>query len=517
MSQQIDIEQSRTLGVAQRLTGMQVNANLVYSKTVILTGEATALSTQNGKWCFIDSLRLLSRVVGNLQVVLPEVESEFKDEVQQLCRALWARQPIAFFYADTKPELTTAAAILNIGCATKHNLPWTSINSCGWVARVTSGIEALPASYGQPNPVAALMAASLGVSEVFKRIFEVSAEKAPLLDKVEFSLFDLCINPTGIGPELPERILIPDSVLFGAGAIGNAIVLTLSQLPLLGRLMIVDKQDYAKENWETCCQTESEGWIGYPKALRLASWLREHGRLDVTGQKNLIVDAISTSEFQAMSIDLVLNGLDDVQARHDAQMLWPSVIIDGGINEIGAAVVQHRVAKPEMACLFCSFKLPEENVIQKQRKVTGLDTSSLEEQNREITEEDVAKADADRRPWLKEMLKAKRTVCSVISEAFKTLGVDAEEGFQPSAPFVASAAAALVVGEAIKALCYPEIRPIQRFVMANLFLGPDASARLSQNPSTGCRCVVHRNLIVSANANRTSVDSRLRHGMVPAT
>jgi hypothetical protein len=46
---------------------------------------------------------------------------------------------------------------------------------------------------------------------------------------------------------------------------------------------------------------------------------------------------------------LILNGLDDVNARRATQRLWPSVIVDGGINEVGAAVVQHRLDRPESA------------------------------------------------------------------------------------------------------------------------------------------------------------------------
>lgn len=502
MTDHIDTRFSRTLGVAKKLVGQELNADYVYSKSVILTGESAALSTENGKWCFVDALRLLCRVVGHLTVVLPAVSPEFQSEVRQLCENLWSKNPIVFLDRATSPDFEAAAAVLNIGYTAEASRSWTSINSNGWVARVTSGTQSLPDSCAQPNPIAALMAASLGVTEVFKRVFEVSEEVAPLLEMVEFSLYELSTDPTNIGPELPSVIAIPDAVLFGAGAIGNAIALVLSQLPITGRLHVVDKQKFANENLETCSQTERKGWIGEPKAERLALWLKENSRLDATGQMNLIADAVSTREFKALAVDLVLNGLDDVQARHDAQMLWPAIIVDGGINEVGAAVVQHRLFQPTMACLLCSFKLPEENVQEMQRKVTGLAASSLLEQNRQITDEDVARADANSQPWLREMVKKKRTVCSVISEALVELGVNAEDGFQPSAPFVAAAAAALVVGEAIKALCHPEIDPPQKYMIGSLFLGPDTSIKLTQSPLTTCRCVVHKTLIERSHAER---------------
>lgn len=66
-----------------------------------------------------------------------------------------------------------AVAILNVGTGVRPHLPWTAINSNGWVARVSSGPTALPADTDQSNPLAALMAASFGVTEVFKRVFGI--------------------------------------------------------------------------------------------------------------------------------------------------------------------------------------------------------------------------------------------------------------------------------------------------------------------------------------------------------
>ncbi len=504
MNEQIDHDKSRILGVASKLAGQKLNAETVYARIVVLTGEEETLATENGRWCFVDALRLLCRVVGRLTVALPNVDAEFELEIRGLCDRLWARSQIEIVNYGLYADFSTAVAVLNVGSRARPGLPWTTINSNGWVARVSSGAQPLPASCKQPNPIAALMAASLGVSEVFKRVFQISEEKAPLLDRVEFSLFDLSNSPSGFGPPLANEVLLPDTVLFGAGAIGNAVALVLSQLPLVGNLHVVDKQDYASENWETCTQTERTGWVGEAKATRLALWLKQHSRLKVTSQKNLIATALSTPELKTMNVDLVLNGLDDPRARHDTQRLWAATTVDGGISEVGAGVVQHRLSHADMACLICSYEIPTVNVLEQQSKATGLSIAALMEGDRLITEADVQLAPSEHQDQLREMVKAKRKICSIVLD-LKGIGIDAEDGFQPSAPFVASASAALVVGEALKAICFPETKTAQQFLFGNLFLGPESGIAMRRGPSAKCRCVVHRKLLEAEHSKRQAI------------
>lgn len=498
MNINLNMASSRSLGVAQSLVGGIVNEKLVFSKSVVLTGEKDALSTKNGYWCFMDSLRLLVRVVGQLTISIPPGFAELENEARQICAEAFLRGEARFIVADSHSALLHADAILNVGFHVIPSLPWTSINSNGWIARISSGNQELASNMDQPNPIAALMAASLGVTEVFKRIFGVPPNVAPLLEKVELSLFDHSTDPRSLGPILPERILLPDTLQVGAGAIGNGITLLMSQLPFEGRLHIVDNQDYQDENHGTSVLLERTGWMGISKARRLAEWLKLRSSLCVTGDKILVTDALESKTVQSMSVDLILNGLDKVQARHDSQLAWPSIVIDGGINETGAAVVQHRLDERGLACLICSFKLPQQNILAIQNQLTGLNETTLSNQGRLLTEEDIDKAAPDKRDWLSTMLNEKRTICSVVSEAgLQRLGVNAEDGFRPSVPFVATAAAAMVIAEAVKALVFPGTPYVQRFTIGNLFLGPQSLAKSSRYADQTCICVKRRPLIVS--------------------
>lgn len=489
---------SRALGVAQSLVGEMIDEKIVCSRSVILTGEADALQTANGHWCFMDSLRLLVRVVGQLTICLPPGFVDLEKEARQCCSEAFLRGTPRFIISDAKASLPPSDAILNIGFHVTPYLPWTSIGSNGWIARISSGVRELPPDMDQPNPIAALMAASLGVTEVFKRIYGVPFSVAPLIDKIELSLFDNSTDFNSLGPVLPEKLVMPDTLLIGAGAIGNGVGLLFSQLPIEGRLHIVDNQCYQDENHGTSVLLEKEGWIGESKAERLAEWLKSNSSLNATGDQVLIADALASEKIQTMSVDLILNGLDNVQGRHDSQFSWPSIIIDGGINETGAAVIQHRLDERGLACLFCSFKLPQQDLGLIQHQLTGLKTSALSEQERLLTEDDIKDADPDKREWLSSMLKEKRTICSVVSEAgLLRLGVNAEEGFRPSVPFVATAAAAMVVSEAFKALLFPAKPYTQRFAIGSLFLGPLSSAKSSRHAEPTCLCVKRRPLIDS--------------------
>jgi hypothetical protein len=354
-----DIASSRPIGVAQVLGGVALDEATVFSRPVVLTGEHTTLLTRNGQWCLLDSLRLLSRIVGPLTVVLPAGLGEFEEEVQRLAKSLWTRGSVFVVSEGTPVAWSSATAILNVGARIDASLPWSSINSNGWVARVSSGPTSLPMDSEQSNPLAALMAASLGATEVFKRVYGIPRDTAPLLDATQFSLFELSAAPTTLGPSLPPSLTLPDTVMVGGGAIGNGIALLLSQLALRGRLHIIDKQTFQRENLGTCVVLDDISWIGFSKATQLAGWLDRPDGLRCTGEEAFVEDARSGTTVRSMAVDLVLNGLDDIGARHDAQRLWPSVLVDGGINAVGAAVTTQRLDHPEGACMICSFRIAQ--------------------------------------------------------------------------------------------------------------------------------------------------------------
>lgn len=497
MNSNCNTASSRPMGVAAGLGSSRQDEAAIFSQPVILTGEREMLLTQNGRWCLLNCIRLLSRIVGPLTVMLPKGLGAFETEVRQLAASVWTSGEVTVVVEGAPIASGSAVAVLNVGARHEPHLPWTSINSNGWVARVSSGPGLLPSDAGQANPLAALMAASFGVTEVFKRVYGIPSDAAPLLAPTQFSLFELSSSPTSIGPALPRTISLPDTVMVGGGAIGNGIALLLSQLPVRGRLLIIDKQNYAPENLGTCVLLDDEAWLHTSKAESLATWLNACGVLRCNGQQALVADARSGEHVRAMSVELVMNGLDDIGARHDAQLMWPSVLVDGGINAVGAAVLTHRLDRPQGACMRCSFRLPVGDERKPQAELTGLSMASLtSDQGRLLTAQDVLAAEESKRAWLSEELAQHKTICATISDAqASALKLSTEHGFNPSVPFVATASAALVVAQALKTLLHPDAEFTQRFQMESLFVGPEASLSVLTPADARCECVAHRRLI----------------------
>ena len=494
---------SRVLAVAQTVSGRVLTKEEVASKLVVLTGDAPVLNGANGRWCFLDAFRLLLRVTGRLTLIIPASANDLANEVQLIAGAAPPFCNVSIVRGANEDLLRAASAILNVGTTGRSSLPWTCINSNGWIVRLASDGDHLPGDVSQENPIAAMMSASIGVAEVFKRLVGIAADVAPLLERFEFSLFDYKSDCGIAGPALPEELPIPNALLVGAGAIGNGIALLLGQLHLTGTLHVIDKQAYGEENIGTCVLVDTDGWVGADKAIRLAQWLSENSALRVSGERSLAKYAHAGADVQRLAPELILNGLDDVGARHDVQLAWPGLLFDGGISDVGLAVVQHRLDSRGLACLRCSF---QESLIDHsalQRTWTGLSLSSLENVNRALTAEDVSNADPDKRAWLEERRRLRKDVCSVINEArLASLGVGVEQGFRPSVPFVATAAASLVVAEMVKALMFPLKTYPQTYTLGNIFLGVESAAVLDRAALQSCECVVHRAVIDRVRARR---------------
>jgi len=494
---------SRPLSVAKELGSQELEPGNIFSKVVVLTGESDVLATNNGRWCFIDALRLLARVVGDLRIVLPKGVSRLHAEVDELLQTLWSQGTV-------RPELPDAFnwagadAVLNVGIGVRPELPWTSVIANGWVARCTSGKGALPAGCWQENPISCMLAASLGVTEVFKRVYGVPYDKAPPMEGDAFSLFEWSTDFQGLGPQLPEAVHLPNTLLLGAGAIGNGLVLLASQLSLNGRMLVMDKQNFGDENYGTCTLLDVQDWLNEPKAIMLAGWLDARSELGVTGLKSTIEDAEETGSLNSRNIDLVINGLDDIDARRAVQALWPRLTVDGAINSAGAAVVTYSLAHRDLACLRCAFDLPKKDLLATQSELTGLSRASLEgDPNRPITDKDIADAAEAARPFLKEQQRLGGTICSTMEAAQAAgLGLKLKSGFRPSVPFVATAAAAFVWAQVFRNLLWPNEPFVHTCQMASLFLGPHTSRRYKRMASTECECSRHASVIDRLVASR---------------
>lgn len=288
-------------------------------------------------------------------------------------------------------------------------------------------------------------------------------------------------------------------MLNGAGAIGSAIAHLLARLPHVGELTVVDKQDYGPENWSTCLDLE-RGQVGKPKAeivaVRLQLGESAHGL-----HSTILAATRDHLGVAARWPEIVLNGLDGIDARHEAQDIWPDLVIDGALDaDLQVRVSAHQWSS-DRACLRCLYQHPPgEPAVVEQMRVTGLSRASLQNLDRPLTEEDVSAADPARQVDLLPQLG--KRVCSIVSEeiARALSRSEQDESFSPSVPFAASFSACLVVTELVRYLVTGEVgvRPLWQ---VSMLIGPETAQMLSDKRHDGCQCG-ERQLIDKVRAGR---------------
>lgn len=492
----LDLAYSRPQLVADHLGDLASDRHRFLHKRVLLTGEVDVLATENGARCFLDSIRLLVRICPNITIVIPTASRSLLDSSKALARRITFGKDLEF--RDEIGDVTAHDAILSVGAAVKPELPWTTINSNGWVARVSSGDRELPRECGLTNPVGALAAACLGAGEVFKRLIRLKRDRGELLNGFSYSLRTYRHDIRDCGPALPGTL---DShlIVVGAGAIGNGLVHLASRLGFSGRITIVDSQEYGEENLGTCILIGPSD-LHEPKAETLAQYLRQ-AKIDARGYH------MPFEQYSRQSHDfaaIVANGVDNIDARHEIQRdLWPDVIIDGAIGDFMCQVSRHPW-RDDIACLICLFRKPEgKHAEDLQNEETGLSHKRVMCPEVAVTESDVQHAPAAKQDFLR--LRIGRSICSVIQEAI-ALKLSTEkqvEGFEPSVPFVACFSACMVMAETVAHICdWPSILG-PRFQF-DFLLGPAHGQELPQRRRTNCICGRRKNIDALRAARKSS-------------
>ena len=171
-------------------------------------------------------------------------------------------------------EATGFQAVVHVGTKVLDDLPWVTVNSTGWVARVATsgcGTELLPWVPGASNPIGALAAACLGAGLAFLLLVGQPLVTPP----VEISLFGHELGTPATlspGPELPVTQVELEGFLIGCGAVTNGWAYTVKRLPIVGRLEAVDRQALRIENVAPYVAAGRE-WLGKPKVEMIAALL----------------------------------------------------------------------------------------------------------------------------------------------------------------------------------------------------------------------------------------------------
>ncbi|MBZ5658801.1 MAG: ThiF family adenylyltransferase [Acidobacteriia bacterium] len=481
-----ELAYSRPQKAAEQLGDLAEDRHRFINKTILLTGEPELLSLPNGRECFLDSVRLAVKICPNVAVYLPKQSNELREEAEDLAEHITFGKKIEFL--DELDDFKQFDAVLSVGAKAHPELPWTTINSNGFVVRVTSGATDVSSECDINNPIGALAAACLGVGEVFKRLISLRPERGEMLNGFSFSLRDYAETASDYGPEIPET-LTRDLLVVGAGAIGNGIVHLISRLPFTGKVTVVDREEYGAENLGTCLLIGPED-LKKPKAPYLTATLEGVGIRAEGFMGTFEHFARDLKQYPA----IVVNGLDNTDVRQEVQRaLWPDIVIDGAIGDFTCQVSSHPW-RGDTACLICLFQTPTGPPAEEvQREVTGLSASRLQDPNSLVTEADVEAAPSEKREALR--LRLGHPICSVVQQAMaqKISEKQQEDNFEPSVPFVACFSACMVMAETLAHVCGWKSKLEPRFQF-DFLRGPAFGLELPQARRPNCICGRRKNI-----------------------
>jgi hypothetical protein len=302
--------------------------------------------------------------------LLLEIDADTAADPAQRAAFLLATNLGARFYPrlslDAPDELAETAAALartiNAGC--EFGPPRGRANTLSWrggeptATRVTVSAEgwnlsidgAEPAPVGA-NPLAAMAAATLGIGELFRALF---ADLLPhgRREPSPFAIDLLTLADVSSAPGVPEPAL-PDSVdlgtvhLAGCGAIGQAFVAALRELPVTGTLVAVDHDDLDEGNLQRYVLSASAD-VNTAKPALIARALAGHG---------LTVEQVEgrwgEDERTGPGQQTVVSALDSKQGRIELQAGLPKEIFNAWTQPEDIGVSRHQAfgSDPCLACL----------------------------------------------------------------------------------------------------------------------------------------------------------------------
>lgn len=433
-----------------------------FHQRVLITGNKDCLQGTTGQVMARVAANLIARFCPQIDLALPPGMSALETDLISMLRRIDASSD-AGFRAITDPRGEPYAATLSIGKPPHGITDCTIIEADGWLAILGHR----PTARETPiihdgNPFGALMAAALGAAEIFKHLLEpLRPGKAFHFGDTTFSTFDYSVGGNDPGPAFPREIAIPRSLLAGVGAVGNAFLLSLSNVAeIRGELMAVDDQavdDLSNLNrYLLAFEADADPQSPTPKTVLAARLFEKSGIRVQPFQESLAVFLERLYRRDVRRPQVVLSAVDNNDARLPLQQLWPDILLEGATDHTLSQISRHEYDKG-LACLLCIHNFetadPDFSYTAHMAELSGLSEETVKASQAKaalvLTNAHVERADREKRAFLSKRVGA--TVCSVLTEieaisnrSAKTLPV------QPAVSFVSMVSGLLMAAELVK-------------------------------------------------------------------
>ncbi|HEV2786455.1 MAG TPA: ThiF family adenylyltransferase [Solirubrobacteraceae bacterium] len=207
-------------------------------------------------------------------------------------------------------------------------------------------IDGVSASTARAVPAAALAGAALAIGELFRARFAPELEHGRT-QPARFALNLVTLGDHADIPPLPDAIELGTVHLAGCGAVGQAAVAALRELPVTGTLVAVDHDPLDLGNLQRYVLS-FDADVGQEKPALVARAL-EHHPLTVEP----VFSPWGADERSAPGRDTVLAALDTKQGRIELQSGLPREIFNAWTQPEDVGVSRHQAfgVDPCLACL----------------------------------------------------------------------------------------------------------------------------------------------------------------------
>lgn len=344
-------------------------------------------------------------------------------------------------------------------------------------------------------PFGPLLAASLGVAEVFKLLLikyypDKMEDSVRLADNLVFSPLDLgdeTIQPQEAVPDAP--VDVGRLWIAGLGGGGSAALYALTSIPALrGDITGVDNDALDGSNGNRhLYATRRQLDEGERKAVAASEFVEES---DATFNFEAIDGELPHPLKEAQAApDMVLAMVDKVPARRAIQKWFEGPLVDAGVGGQGSYSLL-RVWPGEGMCLGCKHPDGSYERARETARTWGLTrerVEELDESGAEVTRDmirSLAQVQQRDPEEFRDLLGRPFDEVRMQQEC-GNLELDLRPGFSPTLPFLTAVPGFLAAAEAVKRVVAPEAQLYNRF-RHNLLWVPKEGSRRFLGPRDDC-------------------------------
>jgi len=487
----------RHLLLAQRLgIDAYVARSKFLSGRVLLTGNPETLAGASGPVIARNALNLIARFCPRIDVHLPE-ESALAAELVALGKSIDGSPHSDFRSIPSLSAGDQYTAVLSVGPSPLHSAFATEVDGAGWLSCVSSEgqLPVLPATWVGPGTLAA---AALGAAQIFIRLLDPRPGAAKLSGPTTFSTLTYQVQ-AGSGPVLlgdgpvVSRIPLPPTLLGGFGAVGQAFLSALLQLPAAsGHLWVVDNDRISLTNLNRCVlsvESDVVGRVPVSKAWLAKRSAKGHG-IQIRADRRPLQQALANSAlYSGGRPAIVICTVDNLAARRELQYLWSDLFLEGSTGDAQIQVLRWEFPA-NRGCSLCYHgdEGTEGQTGEQLVRLSGLSSARIEDSYRNdqavVTEADIILAPPAQREFLQE--RKGRSICGVLTDAAK-LAKSPTTPIEPSVSFASFLTGALLASEAVKYACGLGHALDSQFIADTLFPLSRAES-VALQPMSQCYC-----------------------------